>query len=47
MIAEKLNILLANYSIFFQNIRGAHWDIKGSDFFTLHIKFEELYDGLS
>ena len=46
MIAEKLNILLANYSIFYQNTRGAHWNIKGNDFFTLHIKFEELYDGL-
>lgn len=45
-IAEKLNILLANYSIFYQNTRGAHWNIKGNDFFTLHIKFEELYDGL-
>ncbi len=45
-IAEKLNVLLANYSIFYQNTRGAHWNIKGNDFFTLHIKFEELYDGL-
>ena len=45
-IAEKLNVLLANYSIFYQNTRGAHWNIKGSDFFTLHLKFEELYDGL-
>lgn len=45
-IAEKLNVLLANYSIFCQNTRGAHWNIKGNDFFTLHLKFEELYDGL-
>lgn len=45
-IAEKLNVLLANYSIFYQNTRGAHWNIKGNDFFTLHVKFEELYDGL-
>ena len=28
-IAEKLNILLANYSVFYQNTRGAHWNIKG------------------
>lgn len=46
MIADKLNVLLANYSIFYQNTRGAHWNIKGNDFFTLHIKFEELYDSL-
>ncbi|MDY3350516.1 DNA starvation/stationary phase protection protein [Riemerella anatipestifer] len=45
-ITEKLNILLANYSIFYQNTRGAHWNIKGADFFTLHPKFEELYDSL-
>lgn len=45
-IAEKLNVLLANYSIFYQNTRGAHWNIKGDQFFTLHEKFEELYNGL-
>ncbi|WKS95012.1 Dps family protein [Riemerella columbina] len=45
-IAEKLNDLLANYSIFYQNTRGAHWNIKGEQFFTLHPKFEELYDNL-
>lgn len=45
-ISEKLNVLLANYSIFYQNTRGAHWNIKGDKFFTLHPKFEELYDNL-
>lgn len=45
-ITEKLNVLLANYSIFYQNTRGAHWNIKGDQFFTLHPKFEELYDNL-
>lgn len=45
-IAEKLNVLLANYSVFYQNTRGAHWNIKGNQFFTLHEKFEELYTGL-
>ncbi len=45
-ISEKLNILLANYSLFYQNTRGAHWNIKGEKFFTLHPKFEELYNNL-
>ena len=45
-ITEKLNILLANYSVFYQNTRGAHWTIKGDQFFVLHPKFEELYDNL-
>ena len=45
-ISTKLNQLLANYSVFYQNTRGAHWNIKGNQFFTLHPKFEELYNNL-
>ena len=45
-LAKKLNILLANYSIFYQNTRGYHWNIKGQKFFELHLKFEELYNDL-
>lgn len=45
-LAEKLNALLANYSIFYQNTRGYHWNIRGDKFFELHLKFEELYNDL-
>jgi starvation-inducible DNA-binding protein len=45
-LAEKLGLLLANYSIFYQNVRGYHWNIKGEKFFELHLKFEELYTDL-
>ncbi|GAC1420579.1 MAG: Dps family protein [Flavisolibacter sp.] len=45
-LAKKLNELLANYSIFYQNTRGSHWNIKGEKFFELHVKFEELYNDL-
>jgi len=45
-LGEKLNELLANYSIFYQNTRGFHWNIKGDSFFLLHQKFEELYNDL-
>ena len=45
-LAEKLNVLLANYSVFYQNTRGYHWNIKGEKFFELHLKFEELYNDL-
>ena len=45
-LAEKLNELLANYSIFYQNTRGYHWNIKGNKFFELHDKFQELYEDL-
>lgn len=46
LLAEKLNELLADYSIFYQNVRGYHWNIKGDKFFELHQKFEELYNDL-
>ncbi|MGW8123542.1 Dps family protein [Roseivirga echinicomitans] len=46
-LAVKLNELLADYSIFYQNTRGAHWNIKGEKFFILHDKFEELYTDLA
>lgn len=42
-LAEKLNNLLSNYSVFYQNTRGYHWNIQGDKFFELHNKFEELY----
>ena len=42
VLAEKLNELLADYSIFYQNIRGYHWNITGDKFFELHYKFQEL-----
>lgn len=45
-LAEKLNALLANYSLFYQNTRGYHWNIQGEKFFELHVKFEELYNNL-
>ena len=45
-LAGKLNELLANYSVFYQNVRGYHWNIKGDKFFELHTKFEELYNDL-
>lgn len=45
-LAEKLNNLLADYMMFYQNTRGLHWNIKGDKFFELHLKFEELYTNL-
>lgn len=45
-LAESLNKLLANYQVFYLNVRGYHWNIKGEKFFELHAKFEELYSDL-
>ncbi len=43
-LAKDLNNLLANFQIYYQNLRGIHWNIKGKRFFDLHVKFEELYN---
>lgn len=43
-LAKVLNQLLADYQMFYQNLRGLHWNIKGREFFELHLKFEELYN---
>ena len=42
-LANELNQLLANFQLYYQNLRGIHWNIKGRAFFDLHVKFEELY----
>lgn len=44
ILAAELNILLANFQVYYQNLRGLHWNIKGRRFFDLHVKFEELYN---
>ncbi|TRX66176.1 Dps family protein [Carboxylicivirga sp. M1479] len=43
-LINELNSLLANYQLFYQNLRGFHWNVKGEKFFELHLKFEELYN---
>ena len=45
-LAKGLNELLSNYQVFYMNARGYHWNIKGENFFELHVKFEELYTDL-
>ena len=42
-LSNDLNVLLANFQTYYQNLRGVHWNIKGKRFFDLHVKFEELY----
>ncbi len=44
IIIVELNILLSNYQVYYQNLRGLHWNIRGKRFFDLHVKFEELYN---
>ncbi len=44
IIVEQLNGLLSSYQVYYQNLRGIHWNIRGKRFFDLHVKFEELYN---
>lgn len=41
---KELNILLADYHLYYQKLRNFHWNVDGKNFFDLHEKFEELYD---
>ncbi|HLO73076.1 MAG TPA: Dps family protein [Flavobacterium sp.] len=43
-LVNELNKLLSNFQIYYQNLRGLHWNIRGKRFFDLHLKFEELYN---
>ncbi len=45
-LAGNMNDLLSDYHVFYQNVRGFHWNVKGENFFDLHVKFEELYSKL-
>lgn len=46
-VVKGLNQLLADYQVFYTNLRGFHWNIKGHGFFILHSKFEELYNDVA
>ena len=41
---EQLNVLLADYHIYYQKLRNFHWNVVGENFFDLHEKFEEMYN---
>ena len=43
-VVTELNILLADYHLYYQKLRNFHWNILGKNFFDLHVRFEEMYD---
>lgn len=43
-VVEALQQLLADYQIYYSNLRGLHWNVKGKEFFVLHAQFENMYD---
>lgn len=44
---ENLNGLVADFTVFYQKLRHYHWNVKGKNFFQLHVKFEEIYDEIN
>lgn len=40
----QLNDLVATWSVMYTKLHNYHWYVNGPSFFTLHTKFEELYN---
>ncbi|MEH6908293.1 Dps family protein [Neobacillus drentensis] len=43
-LVNILNKQIANWSVLYTKLHNYHWYVKGGQFFTLHIKFEEFYN---
>ncbi|MDG0843988.1 DNA starvation/stationary phase protection protein [Staphylococcus equorum] len=46
-VVRVLNEQVANWTVAFTKLHNFHWYVKGPNFFSLHTKFEELYDEAS
>ncbi|MNB87756.1 General stress protein 20U [compost metagenome] len=46
-IEQILNRQVANLNVLYVKIHNYHWYVKGEQFFSLHVKFEELYDDIT
>ncbi|MGA9227671.1 MAG: DNA starvation/stationary phase protection protein [Mesobacillus sp.] len=43
-VIQAVNQQVANWTVLYTKIHNYHWYVKGRHFFTLHVKFEELYN---
>jgi starvation-inducible DNA-binding protein len=43
-LVSVLNKQIANWSVLYTKLHNYHWYVKGGQFFTLHVKFEEFYN---
>ncbi|WP_054957010.1 Dps family protein [Paenibacillus dakarensis] len=43
-VEQMLNQQVANLAVFYVKLHNYHWYVSGEQFFSLHVKFEELYD---
>jgi len=43
-VEQIINQQIANWNVLYTKLHRFHWYVKGPHFFTLHGKFEELYE---
>ncbi|WP_026563258.1 Dps family protein [Bacillus sp. UNC41MFS5] len=43
-VEQIINQQIANWNVLYTKLHRFHWYVKGPHFFTLHAKFEELYE---
>lgn len=43
-IEQIMNRQVANLNVLYVKIHNFHWYVKGEQFFSLHVKFEDLYN---
>ena len=46
-LQQILNRQVANLNVLYVKLHNYHWYVKGEQFFSLHVKFEELYDDVT
>lgn len=46
-LIDNLNTFLSDLNVFYRKLQNYHWNIKGKDFFTIHTKLEEYYNGVN
>ena len=44
-VAKVLNKYLANLHVLYTKLHNYHWNVEGKNFFQIHGKLEEIYDG--
>lgn len=46
-VTDRMNVLLSDYNILNQNVKGFYWNYLGPDYFEIRQKFEDLSFKLS
>ena len=46
-LLKQLNEFLADLNVLYRKLQNYHWNVKGKNFFVLHSKLEEYYDGVN